>query len=292
MNRLTYDPQFVDNLPPLKQVLASYQLAPNKKLGQNFLYDSNLTDKIVRSAGLLADKTIIEIGPGPGGLTRSLLRAGVKKLYCIERDPRCLPVLEPLEQGSNRACHVIHADALSFDYRTLDAPPFTIIANLPYNIATPLLIGWLNTIELFDQFTLMFQKEVVERIHASPQTKNYGRLAVITQFLCQTRPVFDIPSIAFMPPPKVTSSVINIVPRNEVANDVSWQELQTICQIAFGQRRKTLHNSLKQLTDSKTSTMLLEKIDIDQKRRPETLDIEEFCRLTRAFSPYLSSSPC
>ncbi|MCH2037317.1 MAG: 16S rRNA (adenine(1518)-N(6)/adenine(1519)-N(6))-dimethyltransferase RsmA [Rickettsiales bacterium] len=288
MSSLAYDPKFIDALPPLKEVVHSYDLAPQKKLGQNFLYDANLTDKIVRSAGTLADKTVIEIGPGPGGLTRSILRAGVKKLYCIERDTRCLPALKILEEESNQTCQIINEDALSIDYSQLGSEPFAVIANLPYNISTTLLVHWLDHIELFDQFTLMFQKEVVERIHASPNTKDYGRLSVITQFLCQTRPVFHIPPEAFMPPPKVVSSVINIVPRKEVPSDVSWEGLKKICHITFGKRRKTLRNSLQQLTDSQTVTSLLDSIDIDPQKRPEVLDIDDFCKLTKAFSPYLS----
>lgn len=288
MTQLQYDPKFIDTLPPLKDIVKEYGLAPQKNLGQNFIYDANLTDKIARAAGDLSEKTVIEIGPGPGGLTRSILRAGVKKLYCIERDQRCLDALKTLEEQSNNICSIINEDALNLDYTTLASPPFTIIANLPYNISTTLLVKWLDNIELFEQFTLMFQKEVVERIHAVPNTKDYGRLSIITQFLCHTRPVFHIPPEAFMPPPKVVSSVINILPRQETYADISWDGLKRICQVTFGKRRKTLRNSLQEFTDSTTILELLDTIGINSQRRPETLTIEEFCNLTKAFKPYLS----
>ncbi len=200
-------------LPPLREVIARHDLRATKSLGQNFLLDLNLTGKIARAAGDLTGRTVIEIGPGPGGLTRALLEGPARQVIAVEFDPRAVAALGELEAAYPGRLVVLHADALHADCAALGKPPRAIVANLPYNIATPLLIGWLKQAQDFESLTLMFQREVAERIVAKPGGKAYGRLAVMCNWLCETKILFDIGPQAFTPPPKVTSSVVRLVPR-------------------------------------------------------------------------------
>ena len=200
-------------LPPLREVIARHGLAARKSLGQNFLLDLNLTARIARAAAPLERVNVIEIGPGPGGLTRALLLAGAGHVTAIERDPRCVAALAELAEAFPGRLSIVAGDALEIDPATLAPAPRKIVANLPYNIATPLLLGWLGTATAYESLTLMFQKEVAERLAATPRSKAYGRLSVMTQWLCEVRALFDIPAKAFVPPPKVTSSVLRLTPR-------------------------------------------------------------------------------
>ncbi|MGU3574845.1 16S rRNA (adenine(1518)-N(6)/adenine(1519)-N(6))-dimethyltransferase RsmA [Brucellaceae bacterium C25G] len=271
----------IDNLPPLRQVLENYDLMPKKSLGQNFLFDLNLTSKIARQAGLLQDQPVIEVGPGPGGLTRALLAQGAI-VTAIERDERCLPALAEIESHYPGRLKVISGDALEQDFQALfpdDNKP-RIVANLPYNVGTQLLINWLLSEPwppYYQSMTLMFQREVAERIVAAPNSDHYGRLAVLAGWRTQSRIAFDVPPQAFTPPPKVMSSVVHITPRdNPLPCDA--QKLGRVTQAAFGQRRKMLRQSLKPINGAQ----LLEKTGIDGTRRAETLTIEEFVSLANA----------
>lgn len=272
----------LSNLPPLSDVLKKYGITPKKELGQNFLFDLNLTDRIVRSAGNLEDVTVIEIGPGPGGLTRSILHGGAKKVVAIDQDTRCMGALHDIAEASGGRLEVVHADALAINERELTTGRTKIIANLPYNIATVLLFKWLETPELFESMTLMFQKEVADRIMAKPRTKAYGRLSVMTQWCCDVKDNFDISPKAFIPPPKVTSTVITITPRQMPVAEADKTTLENLCKAVFGQRRKTLRSSLKQLTPNPEE--LLQYAGILPEKRPEELGIEEFCALARALA--------
>jgi len=240
--------QALDALPPLRDVIARHGLSARKELGQNFLFDLNLTGRIARAAGDLSETTVIEIGPGPGGLTRALLQAGAKTVIAIERDERVLPALDEIGAASDGRLQVVSGDALAIDYAGLAEGPVKIVANLPYNIATPLLIGWLSAPwpPFFDSLTLMFQKEVAERICARPGSKTYGRLGVLAGWRSEARLQFDVSRSAFTPPPKVTSSVVHLVPKPD-ATEVEVRTLETLTRAAFGQRRKMIRQSLKGL---------------------------------------------
>jgi 16S rRNA (adenine1518-N6/adenine1519-N6)-dimethyltransferase len=268
----------IDTLPPLRDVLERHGLAAKKALGQNFLLDLNLTARVAREAGTLDGVEVLEIGPGPGGLTRALLAAGAN-VVAIERDERCLPALAEIEAHYPGRLRVVHGDALKTDMAALVSPGAKIVANLPYNIATPLLTGWL-TIEpwppFFASLTLMFQREVAERIVAKAGDDAYGRLGVLANWRCHTEIAFDISPRAFTPPPKVTSSVVNLVPRAEPL-PCDTQALEKITAAAFGQRRKMLRQSLK----SVGGAALLEEAGIDGARRAETLSVAEFVALAR-----------
>lgn len=270
-----------DGLPPLREIIRAHGLSARKSLGQNFLLDLNLTRKIARAAGDLSQATVLEIGPGPGGLTRALLLEGAAKVVAIEKDERCIAALGQIASAYPGRLEILNSDALNFDYGEYFAErrPVKIVANLPYNIATQLLVNWL-TVEkwppFYDSMTLMFQREVAERIVAGPGEPAYGRLGVLAGWRTKAKIVFDIPPRAFTPPPKVTSAVVNIVPDPEAEN-VSPKVLGHLTQLAFGQRRKMLRQSLKQAGGAK----LLEQADIDPARRAETLDIPEFLRLAR-----------
>jgi 16S rRNA (adenine1518-N6/adenine1519-N6)-dimethyltransferase len=270
-----------EDLPPLRDVVATHGLAPKKALGQNFLFDLNLTGKIARAAGPLEGFTIFEIGPGPGGLTRALLAQGAERVVAIERDPRCLPVLEEISRHYPGRLEVVEGDALKVDLMALaGGTPAKIVANLPYNVGTQLLINWLTASPkdpFWSSMTLMFQKEVGQRIVAAPGSNHYGRLGVLAGWLTHADILFDVPPQAFTPPPKVTSSVVQLVPR---ANPLPCElaKLERVTQAAFGQRRKMLRQSLKPLGGE----TLLESVGIDPARRAETLSVEEFCALARA----------
>jgi 16S rRNA (adenine1518-N6/adenine1519-N6)-dimethyltransferase len=272
-----------DGLPPLREVIERHGLAAKKSLGQNFLLDLNLTGKIARHAGDLAAMTVIEIGPGPGGLTRALLSNGARKVIAIERDERCLPALAAIGERYPGRLEVVSGDALKVDFGALAASvesPVGVVANLPYNIGTELLVRWLTPEKwppFYISLTLMFQREVAERIVAAPGSAAYGRLGVLAGWRTEARILFDIPRQAFTPPPKVTSSVVRIVPRANPA-PVTLAALGRVTQAAFGQRRKMLRQSLKSLGGEK----LLDAAGIDGTRRAETLSIEEFVVLANA----------
>lgn len=271
------------NLPPIKEILKTYDLDASKKLGQNFLFDQNITDKIAHASGSLEGKTVIEIGPGPGLLTRSILAAGAKNVIAIEKDPRCIAALNDyLVPVSGGRLQIIDADALKINLESIVQHKVKIIANLPYNVATELLFKWLETPEKLESMTLMFQREVAMRIMAKPRSKDYGRVSVKAQWLCSVEHEFDLPPEAFFPPPKVTSSVITLMPRDKPLAEADEATLEKICKATFGQRRKTLRASLKQI--SKNPAELLAKAGIGEMQRPEELSIEEFCKLTRVFS--------
>ena len=272
-------------LPPLREVIARHGLAAQKSLGQNFLLDLNLTGRIARSAGSLEDHDVLEVGPGPGGLTRALLDAGARRVVAIERDRRCIAALEEISAAYPGRLEIVEGDALATDMRSLLTAPARIVANLPYNIATPLLVGWLQTEPWppwFDSLTLMFQREVAERIVAKPGTKAYGRLGVLAQWRSRPRILFDVDRRAFTPPPAVTSSVVELVPREKPLAEADPRSLERVVAAAFGQRRKMLRASLKSLGHDPSP--LLEAAGIDSTRRAEELDVEAFCALARAFA--------
>lgn len=268
----------IDGLPPLRDVIQRHGLDAKKALGQNFLLDLNLTQKIARTAGPLEDTTVIEVGPGPGGLTRAILSLGAKKVIAIERDSRCLPALAEIEAHYPGRLQVIEGDALKVDFEALETEgPVKIIANLPYNVGTQLLVNWLLPKAwppFYRSMTLMFQREVGLRIVAEENDDHYGRLGVLCGWRTDARMAFDVPPQAFSPPPKVTSSVVHLEP---LATPVpcAAEKLEKVTMAAFGQRRKMLRQSVKSLGGE----ALLAKADIDPQRRAETLSVEEFCRL-------------
>lgn len=279
-----------DGLPPLRDVVRKHELAARKSLGQNFLFDLNLTGRIARAAGPLEHVTVVEIGPGPGGLTRALLSAGALKVVAVERDERCLAALAEIAAAYPGRLDVIAGDALSVELAALvaGAPgPVRICANLPYNVGTALLVGWLETEPWppwFDRMVLMFQREVAERIVATPAERiDYGRLGVLTGWRAKARILFDVPPSAFTPPPKVTSSVVELVPRAEPL-PCNPRILTALTAAAFNQRRKMLRQSLKGLSIAGASLDvldLLKRAGIEETRRAEEIDVEGFARLAR-----------
>lgn len=276
----------LSTLPSLPAVIEGYGLSARKSLGQHFLLDSQITDKIVRYAGDVKGCNIIEVGPGPGGLTRSLLKAGVKKLFVIEKDERCLAALEPIRLLAKDQLHIMYADALEVDVMQEVPAPRKIIANLPYNVGTAMLINWMDMVyahgpDAFVSLTLMFQKEVAERIVAAPDTSDFGRLAVLCQWLCDCRYDFELPPGAFSPPPKVSSAVVTLTPRPKPLVDVSKEALETVVAKAFGQRRKMLRSALKGL--AVPADVLLKEADIDGTLRAEVLDVPSLCRLAQVY---------
>lgn len=272
-----------DSLPPLRDIIKKYQLHAKKSLGQNFLLDLNITDKIARQAGDLKGQTVIEIGPGPGGLTRALLMHGAK-ILAIEYDPKCIPALNEIAEVYPNQLSIIEADALKLNFIELlqqhnITKKVQIIANLPYNIGTPLFLNWLLTPQwppFWSQMILMFQKEVAQRISAQPNDSDYGRLAVLSNWRCESQICFDLPPTAFSPPPKVTSSIIKIKPRAQVL-PCKLESLDLVTKMAFQQRRKMLRQSLKALGGES----LLNAAHIAPERRAETLSVEEFVRLAQ-----------
>jgi len=271
-----------DGLPPLRDVIAEHGLSARKSLGQNFLLDLNLTRKIARRAGDLGQCDVLEVGPGPGGLTRALLMEGARRVVAIERDPRCLPALEQIAAAYPGRLEIIQGDALAVDTTALLNGPVRIVANLPYNVGTELLVRWLTPgtwPPFWTSLTLMFQREVAQRIVAAPGSKAYGRLAVLAQWRAEPRLAFDLPPRAFTPPPKVTSSVVHIDALPEPRYPADANRLQKIVAAAFGQRRKMLRASLKGFGPDIADR--LERLGIDPTARAETLDLESFCRLAR-----------
>ena len=269
-------------LPPLRDVIAAFDLGARKALGQHFLLDLNLTGRIARVAGDLSDVSVLEVGPGPGGLTRAILETNALQVVAVERDSRCIAALQPLVKAAAGRLTLLEADALSFDWAAQVPSPRAVIANLPYNVATPLLLGWLRQAEVFVSLTLMFQKEVAERLAASPRTKAYGRLSVMTQWRTEARMLFDIPARAFTPPPNVVSSVIQLLPRPLAADDPTWQAMETVTAAAFGQRRKMLRAGLKTLLPDPLP--LLAQAAIAPEARAEELTVHDFKRLARCWA--------
>lgn len=263
-------------LPPLREVIARHDLIARHSLGQHFLLDANLCRRIALTAGDLGESTVIEIGPGPGGLTRALLLAGARRVVAIEKDARCIAALQELAGPFAGRFELIEGDALEVDVAGLGPPPRRIVANLPYNVATPLLLQWLRQAQAFESLTLMFQKEVADRLLATPRTKAYGRLSVITQWLCEVRPAFTVDRRAFTPPPKVTSSVVVLTPRPQPLAPASFKALEAVTAAAFGQRRKMLRASLRRLD------LDLAGLGIDPSARAEELEVPAFCALARA----------
>lgn len=274
-------------LPTLKEVIDKHGLFTRKSLGQHFLLDSSITDKIALYAGELQDYNVIEIGSGPGGLTRSLLAAGAKSLTVIEKDDRGIAVMEELAgQWNDGRLKIIHGDALKVNLLESIPAPRRIVANLPYNVGTLLLLSWLDDIAThgraaYESMTLMFQDEVAQRIIAAPDTSEYGRLSVISQFLCECRYDFQLPPGAFFPPPKVHSAVITLIPRATPLFPVSKNALEKVVAAAFGQRRKMLRSALKSLGVPVEELLL--RAEIDGTLRAEVLDVETFCRLAQIY---------
>lgn len=272
----------IDNLPPLRHIINAYGLRAEKALGQNFLLDGNITDKIVSyiAKDITPQTHIIEIGPGPGGLTRSLLKASTGKVSAVEFDDRAIKALLSLKEASGDRLELLHQDALSTDICEISSAPRIIASNLPYNIATPLLIGWLKKIRedsaSIDVMALMFQKEVAERIVAKPATKAYGRLSVISQWLCDARMVYDLPPSAFTPPPKVNSSIVCFKPKQlQDNNNCSFAALESVTARAFNQRRKMIRSSLKEYIG------VIEDLGIDPTLRAENLTVQDFIAIAK-----------
>jgi 16S rRNA (adenine1518-N6/adenine1519-N6)-dimethyltransferase len=272
----------IDDLPPLREVIRRHSLSARKSLGQNFLLDLNLTARIARAAGPLEEATVIEIGPGPGGLTRALLAMGTRHVIAVERDERALPALEEIAARYPGRLEIVCADAQHFDPRPwLGSNRARIVANLPYNIATALLIDWLS-IEpwppWYDMMVLMFQREVAERIVAHENEEAYGRLGVLANWRAETKILFDISPAAFVPQPKVTSSVVRLIPR-AVPEACDRRALEQVAAAAFGQRRKMLRQSLKSLAVD--PARLVAAAEIDETRRPETIPVGGFVAMAR-----------
>ncbi len=273
-----------DPLPPLRDIIRMHGLTARKSLGQNFLLDLNLTRKIARSAGDLSDATVIEIGPGPGGLTRALLVTGAKKVIAIERDSRCLDALDMVSAAYPGRLAVVAEDALQVDMAALADGPTAIVANLPYNIATKLLVEWLRTDPWppwWSSMTLMFQREVAERIVATPGGKAYGRLSVLAGWRTEASILFDVPASAFTPPPKVTSSVVHLLPRADPL-PCAVTALETVTRAAFGQRRKMLRASLKQIAADPAP--LIAEAGLNPTIRAEQISIADFVTLAEVFA--------
>jgi 16S rRNA (adenine1518-N6/adenine1519-N6)-dimethyltransferase len=282
----------IDDLPPLREVIRRHGLRAKKSLGQNFLLDLNLTARIARAAGPLDGLDLVEIGPGPGGLTRALLAAGARRVIAVERDDRAIAALAEIAERYPGRLEIVAGDALEFDPRALiGGAPARVIANLPYNIATALLVSWL-TLEpwppWYDRLVLMFQREVAERIVAAPGSKTYGRLSVLAGWRCKARILFDVAGSAFVPPPKVTSSLVDLVPREQPLA-CERRALERVTEAAFGQRRKMLRQSLRSL--GLDATALLEAAGIEPTARAEDIPVEGFVALARALSSHPKDCP-
>jgi 16S rRNA (adenine1518-N6/adenine1519-N6)-dimethyltransferase len=275
----------IDDLPPLREVIRRHGLSAKKSLGQNFLLDLNLTARIARAGGPLTGATVVEVGPGPGGLTRALLAEGARRVIAIERDQRAVAALTEVAARYPGRLEIVSGDALRFDAGAhLGGERARVMANLPYNIATALLIGWLTAEPWppwYDALVLMFQREVAERIVAKPGSKTYGRLSVLANWRCDTKILFDVAPSAFVPPPKVTSSVVRLIPRsNPLACDALV--LQRLTEAAFGQRRKMLRQSLRTL--GVDALALLTEAKIEPTARAEEIPVEGFVALARVFA--------
>ena len=273
----------IDGLPPLREVIRAHDLVAKKQLGQNFLLDLNLTAKIARAAGDLSGCDVLEVGPGPGGLTRGLLAEGARRVVAVEKDARALPALAEIAAACPGRLEVLHGDALDIDLTAHLTPPMKIVANLPYNVGTELLIRWLTPEDwppLWSSLTLMFQKEVAERIVARPRTEHYGRLALLAQFRCEAKIVMTLPPEAFTPAPKVHSAVVQLTALPEPRFPCDFNLLQRITAMAFNQRRKMLRASLKGMGPGIEAK--LEAVGIPPTARAEEIGLEAFCALARA----------
>jgi 16S rRNA (adenine1518-N6/adenine1519-N6)-dimethyltransferase len=285
-------PEQADPLPPLRDVIARYDLAAKKSLGQNFLLDLNLTRKIARTAGSLENTTIYEVGPGPGGLTRALLMEGAARVIVVERDERCLPALEDIARAFPGRMDIVPADALALDEAALFREhkidgPIRIAANLPYNIGTALLVKWLTSKSwppFWQSLTLMFQREVAERITAQPDSKAYGRLSVISQWRTRAKIQFDVSPRAFTPPPKITSAIVRIEPLAEPIAPANLADLEAVTAAAFGHRRKMLRQSLKSLATN--AEELVRAAGLDPTARAENLSVSDFAALARTYRSF------
>ncbi len=266
------------SLPSTSDLIKKYDLAAKKSLGQNFILDKNFTDKIARAAGDLSNFNVLEIGPGPGSLTRSILDCGAKSLTVIEKDQRCLEALSELREFYGKRLIIVEGDALEIDEKIIDEK-FKIIANLPYNIGTVLIFKWLKILPKIESMHLMLQKEVVERITAKPGNKHFGRLAVMVNFLCETKKVFEVSRHVFTPPPKVTSAIIEIIPRAKPLADVEFSKLEKVVAAAFNQRRKMIKSALKSVFVNPQE--VLESCKIAPDLRAENLSIEQFCEIAK-----------
>ena len=264
-------------LPPLRETIAAHGLDARKRLGQHFLLDLNLTRRIARAAQPLSPGTVVEVGPGPGGLTRALLLEGASSVVAIEVDTRAITALQELEQAAGGCLKVIEGDALDMALATLGPPPRRIVANLPYNVSTALLVRWLHAADDVADMVLMFQKEVVDRLVASPRTKDYGRLSVLAQHVCTVQRLFDVAPTAFVPPPKVTSSVARLRPRPSGDRLADLKPLERVTAAAFGQRRKMLRGALAGLFSDPTA--VLTGLGLSPTARAEELTVAEFVRL-------------
>ena len=276
----------LDDLPPLRETIRRHGLSARKSLGQNFLLDLNLTGRIARAAGPFAGVTVVEVGPGPGGLTRALLAQGAPRVIAIERDERAVAALEEIAARYPGRLAIVAGDALTFDVTAMLDGPARVVANLPYNIATALLVGWLTTEPWppwYDRLTLMFQREVAERIVAKPGSKTYGRLSVLTGWRAEAKILFDIAPSAFVPPPKVTSSLVQLVPR-ATPLACETRDLERVTAAAFGQRRKMLRQSLRSL--GRDPVPLLEKAGLDPTARAEDIPVEGFVALARGLGQW------
>jgi len=266
------------------EIIKKYDLLAKKSLGQNFILDKNFTDKIVRAAGDLSQSLVLEVGPGPGSLTRSILDAGAKKLVSIEMDPRCINALQELKNFYGDQFKIVEGDALKIDepkllttYHSPLTTNFKIIANLPYNIGTLLIFKWLKNADKISSMHLMLQKEVVERIVAKPGDNHYGRLAVMVNFLCETKMLFTVNRNVFTPPPKVTSAIVEIIPRAKPLAEADFNKLEKVVAAAFSQRRKMVKAGLRSIF--KNPEEILAEVGIDPNLRAEKLTIEQFCKL-------------
>jgi 16S rRNA (adenine1518-N6/adenine1519-N6)-dimethyltransferase len=269
-------------LPPLREVIARHGIAARRSLGQNFILDQNLVRRIARAAAPLAGHDVIEIGAGPGGLTRALLAERARRVVAVERDPRALAALAELAPHYAGRLAVVAGDALALDPAELAAPPRLIVANLPYNIATVLLLRWLDRVTAYERLVLMFQREVALRLGAAPREAAFGRLSVVVQWLCEVSILFDVPAAAFVPRPKVTSSIVLLRPRAEPLAPAPKAMLERVTAAAFGQRRKMLRTSLKTL--GLPVAPLLAAAGIAPTARAEELPVAAFCALARAAS--------
>lgn len=277
-------PEGADPLPPLREVIAAHALSAKKSLGQNFLFDLNLTRRIARAAGPLEGETVYEVGPGPGGLTRALLAEGAAKVIAVERDGRCIPALKEIAAAFPGRLEIVEADALELDEAGLLGGRARVAANLPYNVATALLVKWLTPPAwppFWSSLTLMFQREVAERIAAAPGSDAYGRLSVLAQWRARAKILFEVSPRAFTPPPKVTSAIVRLDPLKKPVAPADARQLERVTAAAFGQRRKMLRQSLKSLAPD--AEALLRTAGVDPTRRPETLSVAEFAALARAF---------
>ena len=263
-------------LPSIKEILKKNNVRIHKSLGQNFLFDINLTDKIVNQSEPIRP-TVIEIGPGPGSLTRSILKKKPNILFAIDKDIQSELMLSDLKKIYQNKLEIIIDDALYYPIWNLGNPPRQVIANLPYNTGTKMLILWLRYINHFDTLTLMFQKEVAERIIAKPGSKHYGRLSILTNWLTESSKLFDIPNSAFFPTPKITSTVIQLKPLKKPLYNTTFESLEKITQMAFSQRRKMLKSSLKNINGE----FILDSLNISPNLRPEQLSIIDFCRIAK-----------